>query len=654
MSGTASCRIAPPASSRTALPDAVWQNVRAGGADWQIRAELAAIFLDDRGLRWSEWQRPGMRDVVKTGPHRIVSRLNLPAGEFYIKHFRIADWQALLRNLVRAAPAQRELAAVRRISALRLATFEPVAIGATRRFGVTHESYLISRAVPDAVPLDHFLLTDFSGRSGASQAELRQRLARELGRLAARLHAAGIEHVDLHAGNLLIRPGAAPREALLALIDLHSVRFHPSLSAARRDRNLLALHQFFAGRSTRSDRRRFWLAYYEGLRQFSRTAPGLGADAAPRDREPYRLPTRSSALALIRRPPTRHAREAGRLESLLDRAAQAGWRRADRAWRRGNRHVRRIEEGAMACRGLATLDAQWQKTLRDSPETPFQQHAVRWCKQTPRRRVAEVCLPATVYGLFSGPAADGAIRNDNADRRLNAPRAALRIDTDSTRAPDDTLHAFWKCVTEQGWRARLPRGWKVSPVRRAWETGHALLRRGIDTPRPLLVVETVKNNIRRGYLLTAAVTNSTTADRFFQTRWREEDARFQAAWLAGRARQLAGQLRRLHASGFDHRDLKFPNLLVSHDPADPRVWLLDLDAVRRWPVLPRFRAAQNLSRLNVSALQVAGIRTSDRLRFLRDYLGSQFAAEWKRWWRAIARKSAEKIARNQQTARPLS
>jgi tRNA A-37 threonylcarbamoyl transferase component Bud32 len=633
----------------------VWQSFRAGSTDWRIRSELAADLLDEQGLRWNEWQRRGMVEVVKTGPHRTVTRLTLPAGEFYIKHFRIADSQALLRNLVRAAPAQREIAAVQRIGALRLATFEPVALGRDCRFGVTGDSYLVSRAVPDAIPLDHFLLTDFSGRGGTDQAELRQRLARELGRLAARLHAAGIEHVDLHAGNLLIRSAAPPHEPLLALIDLHAVRFHRSLSAARRDRNLLALHQFFAGRSTRADRRRFWLAYYDGLRQFSRIPPGLGADGGSRDNEPFRLPTRSRALLLVRRPPTRHAREAGRLEALLDQAAETGWSRADRAWRRGNRHVRRIEIGKTACRGLATLDARWQRELCDRPDAPFDRHVIRWCKQTPRRRVAEVFLPTTSSGLRPPPGDADEERSDRAGGGgAVVPPAALRITAESAVAPDEGLHAYWKCVMERGWGARLRSGWRFSPMRRAWETGHALLRRGIDTPRPLVMIETTTGSVRRGDLLTAAVENSTTAHAFFHSRWLELDTASQAAWLAGRSGQLARQLRRLHDSGFDHRDLKFPNLLVADDPADRRVWLLDLDAVRRWPVLPRFRAVQNLARLNVSAVQVAGIRASDRLRFLREYLGSRFPAEWKRWWRAIARKSTKKIARNQQTNRPLS
>jgi serine/threonine protein kinase len=170
----------------------------------------------------------------------------------------------------------------------------------------------------------------------------------------------------------------------------------------------------------------------------------------------------------------------------------------------------------------------------------------------------------------------------------------------------------------------------------------------------MLIVESTVPSSHRSYLLTEAIENSTTLAEFFGRHWPAMKGDERARWLTRHSRQLARQLRRMHESGFDHRDLKFPNLLVSNDESDDRTWLLDLDAVRAWPVLPRMRAMQNLSRLNVSSLLVAGLRHTDRLRFLRWYLGSAFAAEWKRWWRRIVRRSLLKIDRNHRDSRPLS
>jgi tRNA A-37 threonylcarbamoyl transferase component Bud32 len=588
MSGATLCLPDSTTSPQPPTAGAAWREELAGGIVWSVRGDCADDLLGTSGLRWEEWTRRAAIEVVKTGPHRTVYRLNLPGGEFYLKHFRIADWQAWLRNLVRGSPAERELRAAQRIAALRLSTFEPVALGHCRQAGVTCDSYLVSRAIPDAIPLDQFLLTEFAGRATGRQAELRERLATELGSLAARLHLAAVEHVDLHAGNLLIRPGASLDEPLLALIDLHAVAFRNSLSPARRDRNLAALHQFFAGRSTRADRRRFRLAYDEHMTS-------------------ARKANRRSAVD-----------DACRVEHILDESAHAGWRRADRAWRRGNRHVRRLNTEAIDCRGLAILDPEWLTAIRDAPEALFERHVVRWCKQTTKCRVAEVSVP-------------------------------LRI---TERA--EPLRAFWKGIAERGRLASLVARWRPSRVRRAWEVGHALLRRGIDTPQPLLFVEWAGAGIRRTYLMTASVADAFTVHEFFERIWPSLADQVRCDWLARHGTRLARQVRRFHDSGFDHRDLKFPNLLVSSDLTNERVWLLDLDAVREWRRLPRMRAVQNLSRLNVSSLLVGGIRSTDRLRFLRRYLGPSFDDEWKSWWRSIAGKSSRKIARNRRAARPLS
>ncbi|MGE5191890.1 MAG: lipopolysaccharide kinase InaA family protein, partial [Deltaproteobacteria bacterium] len=281
------------------------------------------------------------------------------------------------------------------------------------------------------------------------------------------------------------------------------------------------------------------------------------------------------------------------------------------------RHVRRRDSGPVACRGLATLDVAWLEAVRDDPERLFREERVRWHKQTAKHRVGEVRLPAAA----------------------GAPCAA----------------GFLKCVEQRPslWRRCLA-SFRFSPVRRSWEVGHALLRRGIDTPRPLLFVERGDWASRRCYLLTEAVPDSIGLPEFFDVHWPAMNAGRQRDWLTRHLGRLALQMRRLHESGFDHRDLKFANLLVSRDPADPRIWFLDLEGVRVWGRLPARRAAQNLARINVSAMLVNLPGNTDRLRFLKWYLADAFQGEWKWWWRRIARLSQEKISGNQRRGRAVS
>jgi tRNA A-37 threonylcarbamoyl transferase component Bud32 len=597
------------------------RRVRLGPVAWDIRLELADTFLNDHGLRLDEWQRDHRLTIIKHGPHRTVYRLDLPDGTFYLKHFRIADWKAWLRNAVRACPSELERRAVDRVAAAGLATMDVVAIGKTLRAGVVTDSFLISREIPDAVQLDDFLLTTFRELSPLRQARLRQRMAVELGSLAARMHEAGLWHVDFHAGNVLVELGEGDQPRLW-LIDLHAAKFRRSLSRRQRLANIAALHQFFAGRITRTDRLRFWRAYDGG--RWTVDGGRWSEDRGSR-MEDDTIPSVHHA------PSTVHHRRLSSLDSYFAATAESGWQRADRAWARGNRHVRKLDTPTAHCRGLATLDVTWLKSLRDDPEQLFSA-ATRWCKQTHTRRVAAVSLPNHV-GAGGG---------------------------------------FWKCLETRGRAVRLLARFRWSPVRRAWEMGHALLRRNIPTPRPLMFVERDDGNVQRLYLLTEAVPETITLEQLVSTlAVTPESLGRDGSDGCELVHNLADIVRRLHAAGFDHRDLKWSNVLIQNEglvtlaphprPLSPcrgegrhGVWLLDLDAVRQWRWLPRFRRVQNLSRLAVSSLQHAAVRRTDRLRFLRHYLGDRFAAEWKSWWRQIACRAESKIERNRRVGRPVS
>ncbi|MBI5757239.1 MAG: hypothetical protein HZA46_01830 [Planctomycetales bacterium] len=577
------------------------RHVLLGSVAWDIRLELVDAFLDDHGLRLDEWQRDHRLTIIKHGPHRTVYRLDLTDGTFFLKHFRVADWKSRLRNMVRACPAELERRAVERVAAAGLATMDVVALGKTIHHGVVTDSFLISREIPDAVQLDGFLLTTFRELSPQQQARLRQRLAVELGSLTARMHAAGLWHVDFHAGNVLIelKEDDLPR---LFLIDLHAAKFRGSLSRRQRLANIAALHQFFAGRITPADRLRFWRAYDGDGGQWTVD----GGRIAKTDPQPELIDSRLSTL-----------------DSYFATTAERGWQRADRAWARGNRHVRKLDTPTARCRGLATLDVTWLKSLRENPKQLFAA-ATHLCKQTHTRRVAAVLLPENVR-------AGG---------------------------------GYWKCLESHGVAARLLSRFRWSPVRRAWEIGHALLRRNIPTPRPLMFVERDDGNDQRLYLLTESVPDTITLEQFVGTRAVTNE-------VGELVRKLADIIQRLHEAGFDHRDLKWSNILVHNEgpvtlaphprPLSPcrgegsnGVWLLDLDAVRQWRWMPRFRRVQNLSRLAVSSLQHAAVRRTDRLRFLRCYLGDRFTTEWKSWWRQIARRAESKIERNRRVGRPVS
>jgi len=546
---------------------------------------------------------PGDISPVKTGPHRTVYRLRTTRGEFFVKHFHPVGGWNWLKHFVRPTRAEHERELAHWLTARGVPTITPLAVGLRRHRASPCESLLVMPAIP-GVPLDDHCRQQGRALVGPARAVWRQQLARALGEFLGRLHREGGDHRDLHAGNVLVETTAGGLR--LHLIDLQALRRQPTLSVSCRLSNLARFHQFFVGLSTRSDRLRFWRAYQAA----APIAPSMPIQRTVGEWLALSCgwPIGSPAADTNRREVTRH------LEELLVRQAQAGWNRADRAWRRGNRHVRRLRVGTHRLRGEATLPADWLQSVAEAPEQLFApDHVGQLCKNSARCRVALVRLPV-----------------DGTERALCV-----------------------KSVVAGRWMSRLLDGWRLSLVRRSWETGHALLRRGLETPRPLLCVEVPQRAGTRGYLVTEWIENTETAQAAAATRLRELAPPARTAWQVSRGRQLASMLRRFHACGFDHRDLKLANLLVSRQPENPRVWLLDLDGVRRWKRLPRQRAVQNLARLEVSC-RVQGLTSATlRLRFLREYLAGS-GENWRSWWKWVAKAGRRKVSQNARRGRPIS
>src|SRR5262245_51651735 len=106
--------------------------VMAGGIDWQIAAGCRDLLLGPGGLRLDEWQLAGQAEVVKHGPHRTVYRIRLPGLNVHIKHYRLMDLRAWLRELVRPAKALGEYRRALAIAARHVPTVEALGVGRRR------------------------------------------------------------------------------------------------------------------------------------------------------------------------------------------------------------------------------------------------------------------------------------------------------------------------------------------------------------------------------------------------------------------------------------------------------------------------------------------------------------------------------------------
>jgi len=243
-----------------------WNWSKADDTGWWVRADWDGALLDGGRLRLDEWRRSGVLTTVKRGPHRVVYRADLAEGPVYVKHFLVPNFRAKARQWFRSGKGRNEGRRAAKLEAIGVPTITPVALGERRVRNFLLENFLVTKEIPDTLPLDEFVERRLPLMPAARQGRLRRDLARVLADLTARLHDAGFVHQDFHPGNLLIRLG--PDDSLkLAVIDLDALRMASRLSWADVRENLALLNHYFWSRCNRSDRFRFLQAYLKARRE---------------------------------------------------------------------------------------------------------------------------------------------------------------------------------------------------------------------------------------------------------------------------------------------------------------------------------------------------------------------------------------------------
>ena len=260
---------------------------------------------------------------------------------------------------------------------------------------------------------------------------------------------------------------------------------------------------------------------------------------------------------------------------------------------------------------VADLPGDILQPFFDDPDEPFRRPEARFLKQSPSSTVISMELPG-----------------DDGPRRVIYKRFAVGHWTDPLVA--------------------LVRR---TPALRSYVLGHGLRLRCLPTPRPLGVWHRYKYGLaQEGYLLTEMVPDAIELHEFVK-QLLSVGSNVNRTRLRTLIDQLAHLIGTLHHRHLSHRDLKASNVLISNN----QLTFIDLVGVMRHRKLRRSRRIQNLARLNASSLCCAGLTRTDKLRFLRVYLrwGLRGRCGWKRWWRTIAKATADKIDRNRRKGRPL-
>jgi tRNA A-37 threonylcarbamoyl transferase component Bud32 len=588
-----------------------FRDISSGGMSWQVHPELldheSGVLFGPHGLPLAEWLAAGQARLVKRGADRTVYRVFLPGIDCHLKQYCSSNARARLRDWLRPCKARIEFRHSLALAERGLPTLEVLAMGETERGRQPTCSYLVTRTMPDGVPLGAFLESTCRAWPADRQTRLRQRLADVLGELLARMHDAGVSHHDLHPGNFLLRLGPEDVPELF-LIDLHAVRLGRPLDwrAARKD--LVLLNRWFSLRAERSDRLRFWRAYR-------------------RIRGPQPDPVRLEKLTLV--------------------SNLRFWERQDRNCVGNGRYFRRVRRGGVAGHAVADLPAEVLDELLADPDAPFHRPDRVVLKESRSSAVVEFDLP--------GP--DGA-------RRVVYKRFAVTQWSDPWTALVRPTPALRSYVLGHGLRLRcLP---TPRPLGVWHRHRHGLPREGYLLTEKVHGAHDLTAYVRDLGAQPAAQRHAQLRRLIGQVAALVRDLHHRRlshrdlkapnllvapapSWEGPSSGEGLAAAERGARWMFVSRSVGF-----SGEDA-PQVWFIDLVGVRRHGKLRRSRRVQNLARLHASFCNQPGLTRTDKLRFLSVYLrwGLRGRIGWKRWWRQIEEATREKVWRNLRNDRPL-
>ncbi len=572
--------------------------LEAGAFHWHILPELlnndlhgsAAKLFQADGPPLEEWRAGGLARVVKDGPHRTVYRVVLPGLDFYLKQYRLADARAWLREMVRPSKAHLEWERTVAVAERGVPTIAPLAFGESKERDRSACSFLATRTLPDAVPLNAFLETTLPHFAYARQTLVRQRLAMKLGELLAAMHDAGVTQFDLHPGNVLFRLDETDTPHL-HLIDLYAVQVGEPLSWEASRANLVVFNRWFMLRSERSDRLRFWRAYHRSRRNAGGAAWLTGGNDGQ---------------------VTEQAGAVRDIERLSLASNVRFWRALDRRCLGTNRYFRAVRHGEVVGHVVADVPKAVFKPFFDDPDEPFRRSDVRFLKQSPSSTVIAMEVPG-----------------------VDGPRQVI-----------------YKRFAVSHWTDPLVALVRRTAALRSYVLGHGLRLRCLPTPRPLGVWHRYKYGLpQEGYLLTEMVPDATELQDFVK-QLLSVGTKVNRTRLRTLIDQLARLIGTLHHRHLSHRDLKATNLLVSDNQLS-FIDLVGVMRHRKLRRSRRIQNLARLNTSSACCAGLTRTDKLRFLRvYLRWGLRGRHG--WKRWWREIEKATAEKIERNRRKGRPLA
>jgi len=240
------------------------------------------------------------------------------------------------------------------------------------------------------------------------------------------------------------------------------------------------------------------------------------------------------------------------------------------------------------------------------------------------------------------------------DRACSDPGSTIIKDSKTTSSctvphilEDSKRSLYIKRYNYQNRLYALKNLFRSSRAKRVWKVSQKLVACKIPTPPPISFLELRKGRLLiKSFFISEKIDGVLDLHTAFQ-QWPTQRSLHDINQKKSLILQVAHLVRSLHDCGICHRDLKASNILVQRiSEKAGKVYLVDLDSARIRKGISKKGRIRDLARLNASLFFTTGISTTDRLRFLFNYLRIFRAHDniVHTYWQTIAELTRKKLA----------
>lgn len=180
-------------------------------------------------------------------------------------------------------------------------------------------------------------------------------------------------------------------------------------------------------------------------------------------------------------------------------------------------------------------------------------------------------------------------------------------------------------------------------TRHSFKVSQFLCDHDIGTPKPVMIgLFTAGPNVNCSIFMTEWLENfeplGPYSDIFFQQEQTHEWVRMKRMIAV----QLGRFVRKLHQRGIYHGDFNSNNLLIDHS-VPPQIVIIDTGDVRSLRWISHRRILKNLDEVNRFFLNTGVVSRSDRLRFLKEYLGPEKLSLTSYYWKKVKLRTEKRL-----------